>query len=119
MNQNQKIKSDLVHLFKVLDYFNLNDLTANHASLISSNNKGFFINQHKHFFSQVKSGSLVYVDLDEKFSRKYSNVNKAGFQIHRFIHNSKFKPKAILHTHSVNSVAISCLKEGFPCSVNC
>ena len=48
---NKKNKNDLVHLFKVLDYFHLNDLTANHASVISSDGKGFFINQHKHFSS--------------------------------------------------------------------
>ena len=110
---NKKNKNDLVHLFKVLDYFHLNDLTANHASVISSDGKGFFINQHKHFFSQVKPRNLVYVNLSEKFSKKYSNINKAGFHIHKFIHNSKFNPKAILHTHSVNSVAMSCLREGF------
>ena len=51
--------------------------------------------------------------MSEKFSKKYSNINKAGFHIHKFIHNSKFNPKAILHTHSVNSVAMSCLREGF------
>ena len=71
------------------------------------------MNQHQHLFSQIKVKNLVYVDLKSEFSKKYSIINKAGFYIHKFIHNSNYRPKAILHTHSINSVAISCLKEGF------
>lgn len=108
-----KNKKKLVKFFKILDYFKINDLTANHASIISSNNKGFFINQHNHLFSQVNEKNLVYVSLDDEFANRYSSINKAGFYIHKYIHNSIFRPMAILHTHSENSVAISCLKEGF------
>ena len=110
---NNKIKKELINFFKILDYFKINDLTANHASIISSDKKGFFINQHQHLFSQVNLNNLVYVDLKSEFSKKYTNINKAGFYIHKFIHNSTYRPQAILHTHSINSVAISCLKDGF------
>ena len=68
-------KKKLVNLFRVMDHYKLNDLTANHASILSKHGKGFFI--------------------------------------HLYLHNSKAKPGAILHTHSINSVAISCLKNGF------
>jgi ribulose-5-phosphate 4-epimerase/fuculose-1-phosphate aldolase len=110
---NDKNKKELVDFFKILDYFKINDLTANHASILSSDGNGFFMNQHQYLFSQIKVKNLVYVDLKSEFSKKYSNINKAGFYIHKFIHNSNYRPKAILHTHSINSVAISCLKEGF------
>lgn len=112
-NLDIKIKRELVDLFKILDHFKINDLTANHASILSSDKKSFFMNQHRHLFSQVKTNNLVKVNLNEDFSKKYSQINKAGFFIHKFIHNSTFKPSAILHTHSINSVAISCLREGF------
>ncbi len=117
-NKDIKNKKKLINFLKILDHFNINDLTANHASILSSDKKGFFMNQHKHLFSQVKTNNLVYVDLKKDFSKKYSNINKAGFYIHKFIHNSAYKPKAILHTHSINSVAISCLKEGFKEKLN-
>ena len=45
-------------------------------------------------------------------------VNKAGFYIHKYLHNSKAKPGAILHTHSINATAISCLKKGFDTKLN-
>ena len=112
-NLDIKIKRELVDLFKILDRFKINDLTANHASILSSDKRSFFMNQHRHLFSQVKTNNLVKVNLNEDFSKKYSKINKAGFFIHKFIHNSTFNPSAILHTHSINSVAISCLREGF------
>ena len=113
LKEDKKHKTDLVTLFKILDYHNLSDLTANHASVISDDKKSFYMNQHKYLFSQVSVKNLVKIKLDAKYSRLHSNINKAGFYIHKYIHNSKFKPKAILHTHSKNSVSISSLKKGF------
>ena len=33
------MKKKLELLFKIIDYYNLSDLTANHASILSSDNK--------------------------------------------------------------------------------
>ena len=106
-------KKKLVNLFKVMDHYKLNDLTANHASVLSKDGKGFFINQHKLLFSEISQNNLKYVSLNDNYSKKNQPINKAGFFIHLYLHNSKAKPGAILHTHSINSVAISCLKNGF------
>jgi ribulose-5-phosphate 4-epimerase/fuculose-1-phosphate aldolase len=111
--KDQAIKYKLELLFKILDYYKLNDLTANHASILSSDKKGFYINQHKYLFKQIKANNLKYVNLKEEYNSKYHEINKAGLHIHKFLHNSIAKPRAILHTHSINGVAISCLKEGF------
>ena len=105
-------KKELANLFYVLDKMGIGDLTANHASIISKNKKGFFINKHKYLFSQINSKNLTYVDLKDTYKKKYSEINKAGFFIHKFLHLSINKPSAILHIHSENSVAISCLKNG-------
>ena len=48
------MKKKLELLFKIIDYYNLSDLTANHASILSSDKKGFFINKHKYLFSEIK-----------------------------------------------------------------
>ena len=105
-------KKEICNLFYVLDKMSIGDLTANHASIVSNNNKGFFINQHKYLFSQVNNSNLKYVNLKDDFKKSYFGINKAGFYIHKFLHLSVTKPKVILHTHSVNGVAISCLKNG-------
>ena len=99
--------------FKVLDLHKISDLTANHVSILASNQKSFFTNQHKHLFSQVSPKNLINVNFYEKDKKILKQVNIAGYQLHRFLHMSKAKPFAILHSHSVNAVAISCLKEGF------
>jgi ribulose-5-phosphate 4-epimerase/fuculose-1-phosphate aldolase len=106
-------KKKLVTLFKILNFYNLSDLTANHASILSSKKKGFYINKHKYLFSEIKLNNLSYVDLKEDYNFNYNEINKAGFYIHMFLHNSIAKPGAILHTHSTNGIAISCLKDGF------
>ena len=59
LKEDKKHKTDLVTLFKILDYHNLSDLTANHASVISDDKKSFYMNQHKYLFSQVSVKNLV------------------------------------------------------------
>jgi ribulose-5-phosphate 4-epimerase/fuculose-1-phosphate aldolase len=103
----------LCDFFKILDLHKISDLTANHASIISSDNKSFYTNQHKYFFSEMKPSNLMKVNFFEKKKEILKKVNIAGYQLHRFLHMSKAKPFAILHSHSVNAVAISCLKLGF------
>ncbi len=106
-------KKELVNLFYVLHKMNIGDLTANHASVLSKKNDGFYINKHKFLFSQINYNNLNFVKLNENFNKKYKEINKAGFYIHKYLHQSVARPKAILHTHSINSVAISVLKNGF------
>lgn len=113
MNKKKDNTKQLEIFFKIIDYFNLSDLTANHASTLSSDKKGFYINKHKYLFSEIKKNNLNYVNLKDDYSVKYKEVNRAGFFIHKFLHSCAAKPSAILHTHSVNGVAISCLKKGF------
>ena len=111
-------KRELSNLFYVLNKMGIGDLTANHASILSQNKKGYYINKHKYLFSQVNQNNLVFVSLKDNYSTKYKHVNKAGFHIHKYLHNSIAKPKAILHTHTVNGIAISCLKNGFNTKLN-
>ena len=106
-------KKELVNLFYILNKMNIGDLTANHASVLSKKKDGFYINKHKYLFSQINYNNLSFVKLNDDFNKKYKEINKAGFFIHKYLHKSIAKPKAILHTHSINSVAISLLKNGF------
>jgi len=107
------IKKKLISFYKILALNGISDLTANHVSVLSSDNKSFYTNQHKYLFSQINEKNLIKVNLYESKKEILKKVNKAGYQIHRFLHMSKAKPKAILHSHSINAVAISSLKKGF------
>ncbi len=108
-----EITKNLIKFYKILELHGISDLTANHVSVLSHDKKSFYTNQHKHLFSQVNLKNLIKVDLNEKNKKVLKKVNRAGYQIHRFLHLSKAKPKAILHSHSINAVAISSIKNGF------
>ena len=116
--KNKDRKKNLTDLFKALDHYNISDLTANHASVLSETGKSFFINQHQHLFNEINPSNLVEVDLTRPSLDSLKKVNKAGYIIHKYLHLSKSKPKYILHTHSHNAVAISCLKKGFDTELN-
>ena len=112
------IKKKLADFYKILSYHNIGDLTANHASILSDDKKNFFTNQHAHLFEEITNKNLVKVSLFEKNKNIFSKINLAGYYIHRNLHLSKFRPVAILHTHSENAVAISSLKNGFLTKLN-
>ena len=62
----------------------------------------------------ILGGNGTEICADSHLERqKHKEINKAGFFIHQYLHSSKAKPNAILHTHSINSVAISAIKNGF------
>ncbi len=117
-NSDKQRKKNLVLLFKVLDYFNISDLTANHASVMSKDDKSFYINQHKNLFSEISNKNLVKIEIRNPNKVRLNKVNKAGYYIHKHLHRSKFKPMYVLHTHSENAVAISCLKNGLNTKLN-
>ena len=73
-------------------------------------NKSFYTNKHQNLFEEIKPKKLIKVNLFEKNQRVIKKVNLAGYYIHRNLHLSKYAPKVILHTHSKNAVAISCLE---------
>ena len=112
------LKSKLTNFYKILAYHKIGDLTANHASILSKDKKSFYTNQHVHLFEEINTKNLIKVNLFEKNKKILRKVNIAGYYIHRNIHLSKYEPEAILHTHSENAVAISCLKKGFLTNLN-
>tara|TARA_B100000427_G_C15428330_1_gene559571 strand:+ start:363 stop:1079 length:717 start_codon:yes stop_codon:yes gene_type:complete len=113
---NNKDKENLKKLcifFKILEMNKVSDLTANHASIISKDKNYFYTNQHRYLFSEMTPKNILKVKFNENRKEILKKINIAGYQIHRFLHKSKANPGAILHSHSVNAVAVSCLKKGF------
>jgi len=113
-----KLKKKLAEFYKILSYHKIGDLTANHASILSTDKKNFYTNQHAHLFEEINTKNLIKVNLFEKNKDILNKINIAGYYIHRNLHLSKYEPNAILHTHTENAVAISCLKEGFLTKLN-
>jgi ribulose-5-phosphate 4-epimerase/fuculose-1-phosphate aldolase len=61
----------------------------------------------------VSASSLVKIDLDgKKLMESPYEINPAGFVIHSAIHAAREDAKCVLHTHSINGVAVSATKQG-------
>jgi ribulose-5-phosphate 4-epimerase/fuculose-1-phosphate aldolase len=64
-------------------------------------------------FDEVTASSLVKIDLEgRKLMESPYEINPAGFVIHSAIHAAREDAKCVLHTHSINGVAVSATKQG-------
>jgi ribulose-5-phosphate 4-epimerase/fuculose-1-phosphate aldolase len=71
------------------------------------------INPYGMTFDEVTASSLVKIDLEgRKLMDSPYEINPAGFTIHSAIHAARDDAKCVLHTHSLNGVAVSATKQG-------
>jgi len=64
-------------------------------------------------FEEITASSLVKVGLDgNKVMESPHPINPAGFVIHSAIHAAREDARCVMHTHSLNGVAISAQKAG-------
>ena len=75
----------------------------------------FLINPYGMMFDEITASSLVKVDLDgRKVSESPYEINPAGFTIHSAVHAARDDALCVMHTHSINGVAVSA-QEGVCC----
>jgi ribulose-5-phosphate 4-epimerase/fuculose-1-phosphate aldolase len=73
----------------------------------------FLINPYGMMFEEVSASSLVKVDLEgNKLLESPYEINPAGFTIHSAIHAAREDVRCVLHTHSINGVAVSASQLG-------
>src|SRR3954452_4553267 len=73
----------------------------------------FLINPYGMMFDEITASSLVKIDLEgKKLLDSPYEINPAGFTIHSAIHAARDDAKAVLHTHSINGIAVSAQKCG-------
>jgi ribulose-5-phosphate 4-epimerase/fuculose-1-phosphate aldolase len=65
------------------------------------------------FFDEITASSLVKINLQgEKVEDSPFPVNAAGFVIHSAVHSARHDAKCVLHTHTLNGVAVAAQREG-------
>src|SRR6476619_5402293 len=73
----------------------------------------FLINPYGMTFDEITASSLVKIDLDgNKVMASPYEINPAGFTIHSAVHAARDAARCVLHTHSINGVAVSAQKGG-------
>ena len=109
-----KLRVDLAAAYRLVALFGWDDLVFTHISARVPGEPGhFLINPYGMLFEEVTASSLVKIDQNgEKVMDSPYPVNPAGFTIHSAIHAAREDAHCVMHTHSLNGVAVSAQREG-------
>jgi ribulose-5-phosphate 4-epimerase/fuculose-1-phosphate aldolase len=105
---------DLAAAYRLLALFGWDDLVFTHISARVPGREGeFLINPYGFMFEEITASSLVKVDMNGvKLDDTPFDVNPAGFVIHSAVHAARHDAGCVLHTHTVNGIAVSAQKGG-------
>jgi ribulose-5-phosphate 4-epimerase/fuculose-1-phosphate aldolase len=109
-----QVRVDLAAAYRLVALFGWDDLIFTHISARVPGRSGqFLINPFGLMFEEITASSLVRVDMTgQKLDDSPFPVNPAGFTIHSAIHAARHDAMCVLHTHSLNGVAISAQRDG-------
>ncbi len=105
---------DLAACYRAVAMMGWDDLVFTHITAkIPGDGHHFLINPYGFMFEEITASSLVKIDLaGNKLDDNPHPINPAGFVIHSAIHTARDDAKCVLHTHSLNGVAVSAQKGG-------
>ncbi|MGE0791044.1 MAG: class II aldolase/adducin family protein [Sandaracinaceae bacterium] len=109
-----KIRVDLAACYRLVAAFGWDDLIFTHISArVPGEGERFLINPYGMMFDEITASSLVLVNEKcEKLRENPYPVNPAGFVIHSAIHAGRHDVQCVLHTHTVDGVAVSAQNDG-------
>lgn len=109
-----RTRVDLAAAYRLVALFKWDDLVFTHISArVPGTHDQFLINPYGFMFEEITASSLVKVDMHgNKVEDTPFPVNPAGFTIHSAIHAARHDVECVLHTHTLNGIAVSAQKEG-------
>ena len=108
------VRADLAACYRLVARFGWEDLVFTHITArVPGTPDQFLINPYGVFFDEITASSLVKIDQQgQKLEDSPFPVNPAGFVIHSAIHAARHDAKCVLHTHTLNGVAVSTQRAG-------
>jgi ribulose-5-phosphate 4-epimerase/fuculose-1-phosphate aldolase len=105
---------NLAAAYRLVALFRWDDLVFTHISArVPGSEHHFLINPYGMMFEEITASSLVKVDLTgHKVLVSPHEINPAGFTIHSCIHGARPDALCVMHTHSLNGVAVSAQRGG-------
>ncbi|MBP6899433.1 MAG: class II aldolase/adducin family protein [Burkholderiaceae bacterium] len=105
---------DLAAAYRLVALFKWDDLVFTHISArVPGTEDQFLINPYGLLFEEITASSLVKIDLQgNKLEDTPYPVNPAGFTIHSAVHAVRHDAHCVMHTHTLNGVAVSAQKDG-------
>ena len=103
------VRVDLAACYRLIAMYGWDDLVFTHISArVPGPDEHFLINAYGMLFEEMTASSLVKVDLaGDKVLDSPHSVNPAGFVIHSAVHEARPDVGCVLHTHTVDGVAVS------------
>lgn len=110
----RKARIELAACYRIFDMLGWTEMIFNHITLrVPGTEPRFLINPFGLHYREITASSLVLIDLEGNVLRASEwPVNRAGFVIHSAIHGAMPEAHCVMHTHTTNGVAVSCLKDG-------
>lgn len=108
------LRVDLAAAYRIVALLGWDDLVFTHISArLHGEGHRFLINPYGLMFEEITASSLITVDTEgRKLDDSPFDVNPAGFTIHGAIHAARDDATCVLHTHSINGIAVSAQKDG-------
>ena len=105
---------DLAAAYRLVALHKWDDLVFTHITLrVPDAEDQFLINPYGLLFDEITASSLVKIDLQgKKVQDSPFEVNPAGFVIHSAIHAARHDARCVMHTHTLNGVAVSAQSAG-------
>ena len=108
---------DLAAAYRLVARYGWDDLVFTHITAKlppgPSGDEEFLINPYGQMFDEISASSLVKINIrGEKVMESPFPINPAGFLIHSCVHEARPDAKCVMHTHSLNGVAVSAQKDG-------
>ncbi|MFP5441114.1 MAG: class II aldolase/adducin family protein [Gammaproteobacteria bacterium] len=112
--QEWEARVNLAAAYRLVALYGWDDLIFTHLSVrVPGPEHHFLINPYGMFFEEITASSLVKVDLaGNKVMDSPHPVNPAGFTIHSAVHAAREDALCVMHTHSLDGVAVSAQKQG-------
>ena len=109
-----QVRVDLAAAYRMVAMFGWDDLVFTHISArVPGAEDQFLINPYGLMFEEITASSLLRVDAaGRKLDDSPFDVNPAGFVIHSAVHGARHDAGCVLHTHSLNGIAVSAQKGG-------
>jgi len=108
------LRVDLAAAYRLVAAFKWDDLVFTHISArLPGSHDSFLINPYGLMFDEITASSLIKIDAQgKKLDESEFPVNPAGFTIHSAIHSARHDAQCVMHTHTLNGIAVSAQKHG-------
>ena len=101
--------------YHLAEHFGWTQLVWNHISARAPDTEDqFLINPLGLMYDEITASNLLRIDINGQKLAGPGQTSPAGFVIHGAVHEARHDIDCVMHSHTPESVAVSCLKDGLP-----